>query len=168
MAKRCEQLNAMAEDRAAQAKILALKSVREFTVRVGDIRRVRAPAKNGKIGRVVKQVHVLDCRCRIAGMRAAIERQVEMEAAEDWGAAEELERALLPAVQAFVAEATRVILLAKKDAEAPPAPPGAETPREQILARMAAMRAARRPGGQPKNAPAAAVTGDPEPDGGES
>ncbi len=102
MAKRRDQLIAMAQDREAGAKIATLKSVKEFTVSVGDIRRLRETNPDGSEGRVYKQVHLLTCHCRLAGVAEPIEAEIEMAAGEGWGVAGELDSCIMPGLQTFL------------------------------------------------------------------
>ena len=97
MAKRRDDLLAMSADKAAGAQILTLKCVKEFSVSLGGIRRLKDDQ-----GRVYKHVALLRCRCRVAGMLEPIESEIEMEAAEGWGVAGELDACFAPALRTFL------------------------------------------------------------------
>lgn len=135
MAKRCDQMNAMAVDREAGAEILTLKNVKAFSVSLGDIRRVRETKKDGTPGRVIKQVHLLNCSCRIAGRQKPIEMTFEMEAGDNYGFSGELKQCVLPAVERFVTDFIRQRLTELKEEEAPlgDAPPPLPSQRGKSL-----------------------------------
>lgn len=151
MAKRRDQMVAMAKHRQDGAEIAVLQYVREFAVHIGDIRELRDSK-----GRVCKIVRLLECRCRITGRQEPIEKQIEMEAADNWGPTGEIEYSILPAVQDFCKFVGQTAVKAAKDKDHPlgdgprPLPsdqeeqPAAMTVRNQNLtAARAAAKAAR-------------------------
>ncbi len=119
MAKRRDQLIAMAQDREAGAKIETLKSIKEFNVSLGDILRLRERNPDGSEGRVYKQVQLLACRCRVAGVAEPIEAEIEMAAGEDWGVAGELDLCIMPAFQTFLDQVKAAYVKATKEKQKP-------------------------------------------------
>lgn len=128
MAKRAEQLDAMAEDRQNKAQILVLRALRSFDVSIGDIRRVREVKPDGKEGRVIKQVTLLRCSCRVVGRKDPIERVIEMELPSDadYGFQAELEQCVAPALRQFIEHVKTTRL--KEQAEAKEPLPGQPRP----------------------------------------
>jgi len=119
MAKRRDQLIAAAKDRAAGAKILTLKALKDFTVTLGDIRQVREDGTKDKPGRVIKQVQLLTCHCRVAGMLEPISAEIEMEAGENWGVTGELEQCLAPALRTFIDQVKAAHITTIKEQQKP-------------------------------------------------
>ena len=145
MAKRRDVLLAQAQDRASKAVIATLRGVKSITVALGLPLR-----KKNEQGKVYKQVSVLHCTARVAGMIQSIEKDIEVEADENMGVCAEMKSAIAPAFIAFCDHVVTTVLadIRKKekplDPDVPPQLPSEHTgPSKARVEQAAIARAAR-------------------------
>lgn len=147
MAKRRDILIAQAQDKEAKAVIATLRGVKSITVALGLPVR-----KKNEQGKVYKQVSVLHCTARVAGMLQTIEKDMEVEADEKMGVCAEMKNAVAPALAAFCDHVVATVLAKLKadakplDPEVPPPLPSMPRAPSKVMKEVGAMTAASRRG----------------------
>lgn len=96
MAKRRDELIALAAANAAGAKMLILTQIKDFAVHVGPLKEFRDP-----LGRVVKTTSTIECRCAVAKVPAPIEVQIPVEVGPAFGVFGELDEIINVALSRF-------------------------------------------------------------------
>lgn len=98
MAKRAEQLNAMAALRGEKVPICTAEKLRSFSARLIPYKELRETKPGGKPGKVYKAVAMLECTAHFAGMTDPVTVTTDIEFGKNWGGLGELQQGIGPAM----------------------------------------------------------------------
>lgn len=98
MAKRAEQLQAMAGLRSEKVPVCCPEKLAAFAARLIRYKELRMTKADGKPGKVYKAVGALEVMTHFAGMPNPITVEVDIEFGKNWGGLGELKQGIVPAI----------------------------------------------------------------------